>query len=151
MAEPDKLRRPIISPNAETASGLAGAPTSVRLPSRRRRWRYALISWSAETASRMKSKLPACFCISFASRETTTSSAPRRRASSFLWGEVVKTTTWGPECVSELDAHVAETAESDHADLFSLGHAPVTHRRIGGNPGTEERSGPGEVQIGGGR
>ena len=44
----------------------------------------------------MKSKLPACFCISLALRETTTSSAPRRSASSFLFGEVVKTTTCAP-------------------------------------------------------
>jgi hypothetical protein len=34
--------------------------------------------------------------ISPALRETTTSSAPRRSASSFLLGEVVKTTTWAP-------------------------------------------------------
>ena len=33
------------------------------------------------------------FFISFALRETTTSSAPRRRASSFLFGDVVKTAT----------------------------------------------------------
>src|SRR5271168_2504209 len=48
------------------------------------------MSCSAETASRMKSKLPACFFISSALRETSTSSAPRRSASSFLSGEVVK-------------------------------------------------------------
>ena len=34
IGEPDRLRRPMISPKAETASGLSGAPTSVRLPSR---------------------------------------------------------------------------------------------------------------------
>ena len=54
------------------------------------------MSCSAATASRMKSKLPACFFISSALRETTTSSAPSRSASSFLPGEVVKTTTWAP-------------------------------------------------------
>src|SRR4051812_37002137 len=37
------------------------------------------MSWSAETASRIKSKLPVCFCISLALREITTSSAPRRK------------------------------------------------------------------------
>jgi hypothetical protein len=33
MAEPEKLRRPMIRLNAETPTGFAGAPTSVRLPS----------------------------------------------------------------------------------------------------------------------
>ena len=75
----------------------------------------------------MKSKLPACFFISSALRETTTSSAPRRSASSFLSGEVVKTTTWAPKRVGELHAHVAEPAEADHADLLALGDAPVAH------------------------
>ena len=37
----------------------------------------ALMLWTAETASRMKSKLPVCFLISSALREITTSSAPR--------------------------------------------------------------------------
>src|SRR5437867_8516330 len=44
----------------------------------------------------MKSKLPACFCISSAFREMTTSFAPSRSASSFLSGEVEKTTTCAP-------------------------------------------------------
>ena len=54
---------------------------------------YALMSCSAETASRMKSKLFTCLLISSVFREITTSSAPRRSASSFLLGEVVNTTT----------------------------------------------------------
>src|ERR1035438_10404036 len=55
------------------------------------------MSCPAETASRMKSKLPACFFISSVLRETTTSSVPRRSASSFLPGEVVKSTMWAPK------------------------------------------------------
>src|SRR4028119_2276749 len=54
------------------------------------------MSCGAATQSRMKSKLPACFAISSASRETTTSSAPRRSASSVLFGDVVKTTVCAP-------------------------------------------------------
>lgn len=50
------------------------------------------MSWPAATVSRMKSKLPACFCVSSALQGTTTSSAPRRSASSFLLGEGVKAT-----------------------------------------------------------
>ncbi len=79
------------------------------------------MSCSAATQSRMKSKLPACFSISSAFRETTTSSAPSRSASSFLFGEVVKTTVCAPERVGELHAHVAEPAEADDADLLALG------------------------------
>jgi hypothetical protein len=41
-------------------------------------------------------KLPACFFISSTLRETTTSSAPRRSASSFLLDEVANTTTCAP-------------------------------------------------------
>ena len=54
------------------------------------------MSCSAETASRMKSKLLACFFISSALREMTTSLAPSRKASSFLLGDVVNATTWAP-------------------------------------------------------
>src|SRR5262249_13753267 len=54
------------------------------------------MSWLAETVSMMKSKLPACFFISSELRETTTSSAPSRSASSFLLGDVVKTATCAP-------------------------------------------------------
>jgi hypothetical protein len=68
---------------AATACGLSGAPTRVMLPSRRSNSRYELMSCSAETASRMKSKLFMCFLISLVFFEITTSSAPRRSASSF--------------------------------------------------------------------
>ena len=95
----------------------------------------------------MKSKLPACFCISSALRETTTSSAPRRSASSFLLGEVVKTTTWAPKRMRELHAHVAQSAETDDADLLALGDAPVAHGRVGGDSGAEQRRGSGEIEV----
>ena len=50
----------------------------------------------AATVLRMKSKLLACAAISSALRDTTTSSAPRRRASAVLPGEVVNNTTCAP-------------------------------------------------------
>ena len=58
ISEPERLRRLNTRPKPATARGFGGAPTSVILPSRRRSWMYALMSCSAETASRMKSKLP---------------------------------------------------------------------------------------------
>jgi hypothetical protein len=87
---------PKIKPNHATGSGFSGAPMGVRFPSLRKRWIDALKPWSAEAASGMKAKLRACFCLSSAWREITTTSAPRRSASSFLAGEVVNTTTRAP-------------------------------------------------------
>jgi hypothetical protein len=55
----------------------------------------------------------------------------------------------GSESVSEFDAHVAESAESDDADFFALRDSPMMHGGVGGNAGAEERRGSGEVEIGG--
>ena len=54
----------------------------------------------------------------------------------------------GSERVSKLHPHVAESAETDHADLLAFGDAPVAHRRIGRDAGTEQRRGSGEVEVG---
>ena len=51
--------------------------------------------------------------------------------------------------VREFDAHVAESADADNAHLLAFGYAPVTHRRISGNAGAEQRRGSGEIQVGG--
>ncbi len=55
----------------------------------------------------------------------------------------------GSERMSELHAHVAQSAETDHADLLALGDAPVAHGRVGCDPGAEERRGSGEIEVGG--
>src|SRR5271166_5803295 len=86
------------------------------------------MSCSAETASRMKSKLPACFCISLASRETTTSWAPNRRASSFLLGDVVKTTTWAPNARANFTPMWPNPPSPTIPTFLSL---PTFQRRIG--------------------
>ena len=96
----------------------------------------------------MKSKLPACFSISSAFFEMTTSSAPRRSASSFLLGRGREDDDVRSERVRELHAHVAESAETDDADFLALGDAPVAHRRVGGDSGAEQRRGSGEVEVG---
>src|SRR5271165_3649253 len=96
MADPARLRRPISRLNAATGNGFCGAPTKVSVPSRFSKLRYALMSWSADTASRMKWKLPACFCMSVSFFEITTSSAPSRRASPTLFADVVNSTTCAP-------------------------------------------------------
>ena len=55
----------------------------------------------------------------------------------------------GAERMGELHAHVAQPAEADDADLLALGDAPVAHRRVGRDPGAEQRRGPGEIEVGG--
>ena len=51
--------------------------------------------------------------------------------------------------MGELHAHVAQSAETDHADLLALGDAPVAHGRVGRDPGAEQRRGSGEIEVGG--
>ena len=51
------------------------------------------------------------------------------------------------ERVCELDAHVAQPAEADDADLLALGHAPVAHRRVGRDSGAEQRRSSGEIEV----
>ena len=53
----------------------------------------------------------------------------------------------GSEGVGELERHVAETAEADHADLLAGASFPVLQRRVGGDAGAEEWSGGGGVKI----
>ena len=95
----------------------------------------------------MKSKLPACFFISSAFRETTTSSAPSRSASSFLLGDVVKTADVSSERTAKLHRHVTESSESHHANLLAFASAPVAHRRVCGDPRAEERRGSSDIQV----
>ena len=82
------------------------------------------MSWSAETASRMKSKLPACFFISSALRETTTSCGPEPQRVLLLARRGGEDDDVGAEGAGELHAHVAEPAEADDADLLALRRRP---------------------------
>ena len=54
----------------------------------------------------------------------------------------------GSKRLSKLHAHVAQPAETDHADFLPFADAPMTHRRVGCDPGAEERRGSGEVEVG---
>ena len=49
--------------------------------------------------------------------------------------------------MSKLHRHVAQSAQTDHANFLALGDAPVMHRRIRGDPGAEQRRGCGEIEI----
>ncbi len=96
--------------------GLVRCADEVRLPSGRSSCRYALMSCSAETASRIKSNLPECLLISLAFREMIASSAPRRGG---------KDHDMDPKRMGKLYRHVAQAAKTHHTDLF--GFSDTTH------------------------
>src|SRR5439155_6771579 len=48
----------------------------------------------------------------------------------------------------KLHGHVAQSAETDHANFLALGNAPMMHRRVGRDPGAEQRRGSGEIEVG---
>ena len=54
----------------------------------------------------------------------------------------------GSERSGELHAHVAQPAETDHADLLALRDARAAHGRVGRDPGTQQRRGSGKVEVG---
>ena len=95
----------------------------------------------------MKSKLPACFCISAAFFEITTSSAPRRTASAVLFGDVVNSTTCAPKAWANFTPMWPKSAEADDADLLPFADFPVAQRRIGGDAGAQQRRGAGGIQL----
>src|SRR5437762_1589660 len=52
------------------------------------------------------------------------------------------------ERMSKFHGHVTQSTKTDHANFFALGHAPVMHRRVGRDPGAEQRRGSGEIEVG---
>src|SRR4029077_16239708 len=43
------------------------------------------------------------------------------------------------ERTTKIHGHVTKSSEPDHTDLLALANAPVTHRRVCGDPSAEER------------
>src|SRR5437870_4668650 len=54
----------------------------------------------------------------------------------------------GSKRVSKFYRHVAEPAETNHADFLAFSDAPVAHRRVRRDSSTKERRGSGEFEIG---
>src|SRR5213076_1498944 len=48
----------------------------------------------------------------------------------------------------KLHGHVAQSAQTDHANFFALGNAPMMHGRVGRDAGAEQRGGSGEIEVG---
>src|SRR5437762_5913468 len=44
--------------------------------------------------------------------------------------------------------HVAQSAQTDHANFLALGHAPMMHGRVRCDSGTEQRRGCAEIEVG---
>jgi len=47
--------------------------------------------------------------------------------------------------MSKLHSHVAQSAETDHANLLALSDTPMMHGRVGRDPGAEQWRGCGEI------
>src|SRR5262250_668309 len=147
IPEPASWCRPKISPKAATGNGSGGAPTKVSVPSLFNRERQALMSCWAETVSRMKSKLAACFCSSAASlRDDDFVRAEPQRVGGLV-GRRREQHDVRAKGVGELHAHVTQAAQSHHAHLLPLSHPPVAQRRIGRDASTEQRRGAREVDF----
>src|SRR5437879_5684188 len=52
------------------------------------------------------------------------------------------------ERMRKFHSHVTQSTETDHANFFAVCHAPVMHRRVGRDPGAEQRRGSGEIEVG---
>src|SRR5579871_187587 len=49
--------------------------------------------------------------------------------------------------MAEFQAHVAETAEANHANFLTLADSVLAHRRVGGDSGAQQRSSSSKVQV----
>src|SRR6266403_4117913 len=52
------------------------------------------------------------------------------------------------ERVSKFYRHVAKSTETDHTNFLALGDAPMMHRRVGRDPGAEQRRCRGKIEVG---
>src|SRR3954454_12924029 len=95
----------------------------------------------------MKSKLPTCFAISSALREITTSSAPRRKASPFLLGELVKTTVCAPKACANFTPMWPNPPRPTIPTFLPFRHAPVAHGRVSRDPSAQQWRKPGKVKV----
>jgi hypothetical protein len=139
MFDPDTLRRPKIRPKEESASGFGGAPTSVRFPSRRSRLRYWLMSCSAGDG--VEDEVEAAGVLLHLVGVAGDDDLVRAEAERvfLLAGRSGEDDDVSSERMGKLRTHVAQPAETDHAHFLTRRDAPVTHGRIRGDPGTEQR------------
>ena len=51
--------------------------------------------------------------------------------------------------MSKLHRHVAQSAQTDHANLLALGDPPMMHGGVGRDTSAKQRRGGGEIEVGG--
>src|SRR5207302_11281186 len=51
--------------------------------------------------------------------------------------------------MSKLHRHVAQSAQTDHANLLALGDPPMMHGGVGRDTSAKQRRGCGEIEVGG--
>ncbi len=136
------------SPRAACGSG--GTPTMTIVPPGRASRGTPSTSWGALMVSRMKSNRPACAFSASGSVLRTKPLAPSRSASFCFDGGGAEQRHLGAHRPRELDPHVAEARRGRRSPTRWPGlHAPLPQRRVGGDPGTEQRRGTGRVETGG--
>ena len=106
------------------------------------------MSCSAETASRMKSKLPACLLhlIGISGNDHFVGAEAKRVF--LLVRRSGKDYDMGSKRMSKLHRHMTQPAETYHTDLLALGDAPMAHGRVCCDSGAEERRDSGEIEVG---
>ena len=132
---------PRIRPNAATASGFAGAPTRVRLPSPPKQIDVGVdvVIGGDGVEDEVEAAGVLLHFVGVARDDDLVGAEAERVV--LLVGRGGEDDDVRSERMRELHAHVAEPAETDHANLLALGDAPVAHGRVGRDPGAEQRRG----------
>ena len=104
-------------------------------------------SCDAATVFTIRSKLRACFFISSASFETTTSSAPSRLPSSTFDGDVVNSTVCAPNAWANFTP-MCPSPPRPTMPTFLPGPAPqCLQRRVQRDARAQQRRGAGQVEL----
>ena len=90
--------------------------------------------------------MAAC-AIASASVETRSAVGAERQRVGALVGRAAHDGHVRAEAGGELDRHVAETAQADHADAAARADVPGAQGRIGGDARAQQRGRPGEVEA----
>src|SRR6267143_1149757 len=77
----------------------------------------------------MKSKPPACFCISSVPRDDDFVCS-EAECVLLLFGGSREDDNLGSERMGKFHAHVTQSAETGHANFLALGDTPVAHGRV---------------------
>ncbi len=147
MSEPDRLWLPKMSPNAATGSGFVRCAdqgeVAVAAEELEVRVEVVLGGDGVEDEIEAAGVLP--HLVGVAGDDDLVGSEPERVV--LLLGRGREHDHVSAERPAELHTHVAEAAEADHADILALRDPLPAHRRVGRDPGAEERRRSREVEV----